>query len=242
MELAEYRRMAEVEDSHWWYRSTRALLRQLLEPNLPEGGTFLDLGAGTGATGAWLGERGRVVAADFEPLALTLNRERHAGTAVVAADACALPFADVSFDAVLCVTVLCHRSITDPADAVREMCRVVRPGGVICLMEPGIRRLRRAHDRVTHTGRRFSRRDLVGAARAGGLSIERATGAYCFLAPAAALKALAERGRTSSDLDRASSGLAGLLPAAAGVERRLLARVDVPAGLSMVVVGRRRDS
>lgn len=239
MELDEYRRMAEVEDSHWWYRATRALLRQLLEPLLPPHGTFLDLGAGTGATGAWLSERGRVVAADFEPLALTLNRERHPRTDVVVADACALPFADASLDAVLCVTVLCHRSITDPVDAVREMCRVLRPGGVVCLMEPGIRRLRRAHDRVTHTGRRFSRRDLVAVARAADLSIERATGAYSFLAPPAALKALTERGRTSSDLDRASTGLGGVLPAAAVFERRVLTRVDLPAGLSEILLGRR---
>ena len=157
MELAEYRRMAEVEDAHWWYRSTRRLLQQLLDPHLPAGGRFLDLGCGTGATGAWLADRGELVGADFEPLALTLLRERHPGVAAAAADARALPFADASFDAALCVTVLCHRSIDSPAAVVGELARVVRPGGVVCLWEPGVRRLRRAHDRVTHTGRRFSR-------------------------------------------------------------------------------------
>jgi SAM-dependent methyltransferase len=238
VELAEYRRMADVEDRHWWYRSTRALLRELLEPILPGGGRFLDVGAGTGATGAWLAEHGQLVAADFEPTALELHRERHPSAGVVAADVRRLPFAPASFDAALCVTVLCHRSIPSPGDAVAELARVVRPGGVVCLWEPGVRRLRRAHDRVTHTGRRFSRADLAGLLVANGIRLERSTGAYTFLVPPAAVKAMLERGETSSDLDRNAGGLGGALGTAAAAERRLLRFVDLPAGLSVVAVGR----
>ena len=239
MELDEYRRMAEVEQRHWWYRSTRALLQQLLGPRLPESGRFLDVGAGTGATGAWLADRGSLVAGDVEPLALRLFREQHPSLGLVASDVNRLPFADASFDAVLCVTVLCHRSIPSPERAVGELARVLRPGGVLCLWEPGVRRLHRAHDRVTHTARRFSRRDLAGLLTANGVTVERATGAYSFLVPAAAAKTMLERGETSSDLARHASGLGGVLGAAASVERRLLRRVSLPAGLSVVAVGRR---
>jgi ubiquinone/menaquinone biosynthesis C-methylase UbiE len=239
MERDEYRRMADVEERHWWYRSTRATLRQLLEPRLPVGGTFLDVGAGTGATGAWLAEHGRVVASDFESVALDLHRERHDALGFVAADVNRLPFANASFDAVLCVTVLCHRSIPSPAAAVGELARVVRPGGVVCLWEPGVRRLHRAHDRVTHTARRFSRGDLAGLLTRNGLSVEASTGAYSFLVPAAAFKTLIERGDTSSDLDRHASGLGGALGAVAAAERRLLRHLSLPAGLSVVAIGRR---
>ena len=149
------------------------------------------------------------------------------------------PFADGSFDAALCVTVLCHQSIPDPVVAVRELARVVRPGGVVCLWEPGVRRLRRAHDRVTHSARRFSLGDLRTAATQAGLVIERATGAYSFLVPPAAAKAVMERGRSSSDLDRHEGGLGGVLGRVASAERRLLRRVALPAGLSVLVVARR---
>ena len=110
----------------------------------------------------------------------------------------------------------------------------------MCLWEPGVRRLRRAHDRVTHTGRRFSRRDLARPARrtTAWTSI-RSTGAYSFLVPPAAVKMVLERGDTSSDLDRNGCGLGGVLPAVAAAERRLLRHVDLPAGLSVVAVGRR---
>ena len=238
MERDEYRRMAAVEETHWWYATTRALLHSLVGPRLHPGGRFLDAGAGTGATGAWMAEHGSLVALDFEPVALELFRELHPGPGLAAGDVAHLPFVDDAFDAALCVTVLCHRSITDPAAVVRELARVVHTGGTVALMEPGVRALRRAHDRVTHTGRRFSRAKLAGLLEQAGCEIVRSTGAYSFLVPPAAVKAVLERGRTSSDLDRAESGLAGVLPRLARLEQRFLRRRSLPFGLSVVAVGR----
>ncbi|MCC7077251.1 MAG: class I SAM-dependent methyltransferase [Acidimicrobiia bacterium] len=236
MQLDEYRRMAETETVHWWYGATRSLLRQVLAPHLVEGSSLLDLGCGTGATGGWLEDFGDTVSLDFEALALEIYREKSPGGSFVRADAQALPFRAASFDAVLCVTVLCHESIADPVDVVRECARVLRPGGVACLMEPGVRSLRRAHDRQTHTARRFAVADLAGAAAASGLDVVRETGAYSFLVPPATVKALTERKRTRSDLETSSTGLGGILPRVARLERRWLERHDLPAGLSAVVL------
>lgn len=250
MELDEYRRMAEVETSHWWYGATRELLKTLLSNHLPSGGRRLDAGCGTGATGAWLGYesisgsqansegQAQLFGADMEPLALSLYREGHDATGLAVADLTRLPYRDDSFDALLCVTVLCHQSIEDPRSAVRELVRVVRPGGVVCLMEPGVRRLRRAHDRVTHSARRFSRAELADLLTSNGLEILRSTGAYAFLIPPASIKAVLERGRTSSDLDVAQDGLGGLLGHAAALERRWLEHHNLATGLSVIAIGR----
>ena len=235
--------MAETEQSHWWYRSTRRLLAQILQPHLPRSSeptlTLLDAGSGTGATGAWMLQYGHVIALDFEPKALVLYEQLHPGSQRMAGDVSAIGLADQSVDAVLCVTVLCHQSIASPAAAVAELARVVRPGGVVCLMEPGVRRLRRAHDRVTHTARRFSLADLTDMLTAAGLDMLSSTGAYSFLVPPAWIKAKLERGRTSSDLNRNQSGLAGSLELAARAERAVLRRLSLPAGLSVIAVGRK---
>ncbi|HLB28788.1 MAG TPA: class I SAM-dependent methyltransferase, partial [Dehalococcoidia bacterium] len=53
--------------------------------------------------------------------------------ALVAADAETLPFADGSFDTVLCSLSLC--TIPDPVAVLREMKRLLRPGGRILLLE-----------------------------------------------------------------------------------------------------------
>jgi SAM-dependent methyltransferase len=241
MERDEYRRMAEVEDRHWWYAATRALLADLLGDELTAGAVVLDAGAGTGATGAWMASRPdvRVVASDFDIDGLTLHRDMHPDiTALAAADVQLLPFRSASFDVVLCVTVLCHRSIPYPSVAVDELVRVAKPGGVVCLWEPGVRRLRRAHDRVTHTARRFSVADLRELLTGSGLDVERATGAHSYLVPAAAAKSVLERGRTASDLDAHEDGLGGVLSRVAALERTVVSRVNLPFGLSAVAVGR----
>lgn len=239
MELDEYERMATAETAHWWYATTRSLLQELLGPHLTPGGRFLDAGGGTGATGAWMGAIGRVVVADVEPLALQLARRTHPEVGEAVADVSHLPFADGSFDATLCVTVLCHELVPDPAATVRELARVTRAGGLVCLMEPGVRRLRRAHDRVTHSARRFSRRDLSALVSMSGLEPVRSTAAYSFLVPPAAVKAVLERGKVDSDIDRNEDGLHGLLPRLAQAERAVLRRMDLPVGLSVVAIGRR---
>ena len=236
--------MAAVEQSHWWYRATRTLLQQILSPMLSAPGDrrleLLDAGGGTGATGAWLADHGDLVALDVEPRALALYGELHPAARRVAGDLSAIGLKDHSVDGALCVTVLYHQAIPSPAAAVAELARVVRPGGFVCLMEPGVRRLNRAHDRVTHTARRFARRDLQDLVTGAGLELVSSTGAYSFLVPPAWLKMHWERGRAgASDLDSNPSGLGGTLSALARLERAALRRVQLPAGLSVIAVGRK---
>lgn len=232
MDLDEYGRMARAESRHWWYRATRALLAETFAPLVPVGSRVLDAGCGTGATGAWLAERHEVVGVDSEPVAVRLYADQHPATRLVNADISRLPLRDASVDAVLCVTVLCHRAITEPEATVGELVRVMRPGGVICLLEPGIRRLRRAHDRAVHVERRFSVGDMRALLERNGCRVLRSSGAYSFLVPAAALKAVTERGRSASDLEGQRGVLGTALGGAARVERLWLRRHGIPAGLS----------
>lgn len=237
MRRDEYERIARVEAAHWWYAATRALLEQALAPHLRPGGRLLDAGCGPGATGGWLARHGRLAAVDVEPLALALYRRQRPVASLAAAEIARLPFADATFDAALCVTVLYHELVADPAAAVRELARVVRPGGVVCLLEPGVPRLRRAHDRITHTARRFARDDLRTLLIGARLTPVRLTGAYAFLVPPALLKAALERRRAASDLDAGGGALGVLLARLAALERRWLARHDLPAGLSILAIG-----
>ena len=230
--------MAKVEQTHWWYIATRRLLATLLTHRLRSDHKqrILDAGCGTGATGAWLAEHGELVALDIEPAALKTFDELHPGATLVESGVDDIPLADASVDGVLCVTVLYHRAVGDPASAVRELARVTRPGGWVCLMEPGVRRLRRPHDRVTHAGRRFSRRELRSLAENAGLVVTRSTGAFSFLVPPAFVKALIDRRGVSSDLDNGAGPLRRPLLWLAACERFLISRMSIPFGLSVIVV------
>ena len=107
-------------------------------------------------------------------------------------------------------------------------------------MEPGVRSLRRSHDRVTHAARRFSRRDLENLAQQANLEIVRSTGAYSFLVPPAWLKSKLEKSESTSDLDNNASGLFGILGFIARLERQLLRVVSLPFGLSVIVIARKK--
>jgi SAM-dependent methyltransferase len=242
MDQDEYRRMVAAGERHWWYRSTRSLLEQLVAPHLPavDGSTiYLDAGGGSGATGSWLADRATTVLDDFESLALQAAEHEHAGYRAVRANLNQPPHPDATFDAVLCVTALCHKMNPDPQRIVDEFARVTKPGGVVCLMEPGGKKLWRGHDDVTHTARRFSLADMRSMVRVAGLDLARATGAYSFLVPPAAIMGVVERGKNKSDVGRNEGGLGGLLGQTARAERALLRKVSLPFGLSVIAIGRK---
>ncbi|MFC4853123.1 demethylmenaquinone methyltransferase [Actinophytocola glycyrrhizae] len=127
-------------------RRWRWLTRRVLDASPDE--RILDLAAGTAVStteyaksGAWC------VAADFS-LGM-LKSGAHRDVPKVAADAFHLPFASDSFDAVTVSFGL--RNMSPTVEALREMCRVVRPGGrlVICeVSQPPFRPIRWLHYNV----------------------------------------------------------------------------------------------
>ncbi len=238
MEHDEYARIAAAEDDHWWYRNTRGLVGDLLASWLGRGQRILDAGCGPGGNGAWLSEHGRVTGVDLAPEALEFVRDRRPTLTPVRASIDALPFADESFDVVVEITVV--TCVPDDAAAVRELARVVRPGGVLLLFEPAFDSLRRAHDKTVHSLHRYRRRDLAGLAEGVGLRVERTAYAYAFLAPPAYALSLVDRVRdrppteTGSDVEKRT--LDRVFAPLARLERRWLHRGRLPFGTSAIVV------
>jgi SAM-dependent methyltransferase len=247
MELAEYHRVAAVEDRHWWYRNTRGLMRDLLAPYLPApaaeaaGRRILDAGCGPGGNGAWLAEYGDVVGVDLAAEGLAYVRDRRPEMRPVQASITNLPFPDATFDVTVEVTVV--TCVTDDLSAIRELARVTRPGGAVLLFEPALPALRRAHDAVVHSVHRYKRAGLAGLAAHAGLRVRRATYAYSFLVPPAAALAAVDRvmprsaAEAGSDVERRS--LDRVFAPLAAAERRRLARRDMPFGTSVVVLATR---
>ncbi len=162
MEVEEYARIAAVEDDHWWYRNTRALAAELLDPWLHDGSRILDAGCGPGGNGAWLATHGDVVGVDLSADALAFVRARRPTTRPVRASVEALPFADGAYDVVVGLTIL--YTVPDDARAVAELARVLRPGGALLLVEPAFAALGRAHDATVHGRRRYRRPGLSALA------------------------------------------------------------------------------
>jgi len=94
------------------------------------GQRVLDLATGTGAMAARLRAAfpgARVVGVDLSAAQLAASRANHPELAVARADGARLPFADATFDRVHCSWLLEH--LVDPRPVLREVRRVLRPGG-----------------------------------------------------------------------------------------------------------------
>lgn len=98
------------------------------------GERVLDLAAGTGTSSEPFADGGAyVVPSDFSFGMLQVGKRRRPDLPFVAGDATRLPFADDSFDAVTISFGL--RNVVDTSAALREMLRVVRPGGRVVICE-----------------------------------------------------------------------------------------------------------
>lgn len=245
MKTEEYRRMYEAEETQWWYAGMRAITAALLDPALARRGEaatrprILDAGCGTGNNLRHLSARGVAVGVDLSDEALRFCLGR--GVAAVRGNVLSLPFADGTFDCVTSFDVLYHAWVTDDRAAVRELVRVLRPGGVLLVRVPALKALWGAHDEAVQSRHRYTRAEVADLLRDAGLVVERATYANTLLFPLLLLRRTADRlsGRHGSDVGFLPAPLEWLFRAALRVESVLVRLISLPVGASVFAVGRR---
>jgi ubiquinone/menaquinone biosynthesis C-methylase UbiE len=131
----------EVRD-YWWNRDFLELMGKRLEFDKVQ--TVLDVGSGIGHWGQLLlpllAPNALLTGVDREPEWMIRAQERARKNgfdhqcSYQLGDACELSFPDGMFDLVTCQTVLIH--LKDPILALKEMMRVLKPGGILFVSEP----------------------------------------------------------------------------------------------------------
>lgn len=247
MEPEEYESIYRLEESHWWYRGMREMALALLDRYLPkqEGLTVLDAGCGTGGMMGALRRYGRVYGLDYSLLALGFCRKRSIPTAVQAS-VTHIPYADAGFELVTSFEVLYHAGVGDDVEALRELHRVLRPGGHLLLRLPAFEFLRGAHDRMVHTRHRYTTGEVGKKLRIAGFEVVRLSYANSLLFPVAAASRLAERvtgrgGMAESDVQEASPFVNRVLLGVLRAEGAVIRKVDLPVGLSVLAFARKPD-
>jgi SAM-dependent methyltransferase len=231
-----------AEDRHWWYRGRRTVLNGVIKRlGLPEHARILDAGCGSGRNMVELSRFGTVSGVELSPASVTLARERHAGE-VVEGSVLEMPFADASFDLAATLDVIEH--LEDDVTALRELRRVVAPGGVLLATVPAYQWLWSGHDEINHHFRRYTRSSLARAGEQAGWREVRATYFNSLLLPIAILLRVLERfsrrpTESSLDLWVPPEPVNWLLERPLALEAALIARGGrIPAGLSLLTVFR----
>src|SRR5918993_2628099 len=252
MQEEDYAYLYELEEDFWWFAGMRDVTAALLDPLCarPERAA-LDAGGGGGTMLPGVGGSApaeSVVGIDVSRTALDFCRERgHARLAQ--ASATHLPFAGESFDLVTSFDVLVQIP-GDGADeaAIREMFRVLRPGGVAFVRVAAYRWMKSGHDAALGTQRRYTLGELNAKLERAGFRVRRSTYANSLLLPVAALRrlllkrlGLADAGSDVKPLPPSLRWLNGLLTGVLRSEARLLkgARTNLPFGLSAICVAQK---
>ena len=246
MNTAEFDRMFAVEETHWWYRGRRALVRAALDRYAPPQRPLqlLDVACATGMSFRFLADYGGIRGIDISDETIRLCGQRGI-TRLVKGDAMRLPFAAGSYDVVLALDAFEH--FDDDVAAMREVFRVLKPGGLLVATVPAFMALWSPHDEAYHHKRRYRRPQLVERLRAAGFALERSsyTTATLFL-PVLALRRW-RRWRGEKPGESPTSDFSVPFPApvellASAITRSEVAlekHVNLPFGVSLLAVARR---
>jgi SAM-dependent methyltransferase len=231
-----------AEDRHWWYRGRRTVLNRVIEDlGVPPGARILDAGCGSGRNMVELARYGAVSAIELSPASVEVARGRDAGE-VVEGSVLEMPFADASFDFAASLDVIEH--LEDDVAALRELRRVVAPGGALLVTVPAYQWLWSGHDEINHHHRRYTRETLAAVGERAGWCEARTTYFNSLLLPLAIVLRLLERlsskpAESSLDLWVPPQPLNWLLERPLAIEAALIGRHGrIPVGLSLLTVFR----
>jgi SAM-dependent methyltransferase len=234
-----------AEATHFWFRGFRKFIAPVIA-DLAKGRAGLrlvDCGCGTGHNLQLLRPHGTVVGFDLSSAGLV--RARASGAAAVRGDVTRIPLASGAFDVATSFDVL--QCVDGDVDAIREMARIVRPGGVVVITVAALEALRGDHSEVWQEVRRYTPASARRLVEAAGLTPVRVSFMFASLFPLMMSVRMVQRltrrlGRTvraDTDIAVPIGPVNLLLTALVSAEAALVRRVPMPIGSSLLVVARK---
>lgn len=174
MDKNEYANIFKNETSFWWYK----VLHQLVDSTVRKKAQgkkmrMLDAGCGTGRMMEILGKYGDIEGFDYSEEAILCAKERGIAQAYLQ---------DLNtwttlkkYDLIISLDVLYHSGINDDIAVMKQFFNSLENGGTLILNLAAFEILRRPHDIVVHTQRRYRKRKLIGEMEKIGFKIERAS-------------------------------------------------------------------
>jgi ubiquinone/menaquinone biosynthesis C-methylase UbiE len=234
-----------AEATHFWFRGFRKFMAPVIAEaaNGRPGLRLVDCGCGTGHNLQLLHPHGRAVGFDLSEAGPVRARER--GSTVLRGDVTRIPLASGTFDVATSFDVL--QCVEADVDAVREMARIVRPGGVVIVTLAALEGLRGDHSEVWQELRRYTPATARRLVEAAGLTPERVSFLFASLFPLMASVRFVQRltrrwgrsVRADTDIVVPIGPVNLLLTVLVSAEAALVRHVPMPIGSSLLVVARK---
>jgi SAM-dependent methyltransferase len=248
MNPAEFANLARCEKDFWWHRGMEQILFRVLDPIVEKRklATAMEAGSGTGHMASRLESYygWRVFPTDLQREGLVYGINNGCRHGAAQADVAALPFPSGRFDVVASLDVISHFPSGDEQRAMRELVRVLAPGGVMVVRVCALDMLRSRHSMFTDERQRFTRKRLIELVASHGIRVLRCTYANSLLLPIALAKfRIAEpllRKRPASGIRQIAGWLNQLLYATLRLESVWLGSGrNFLLGQSLILIGER---
>lgn len=250
MESTFYEDYYRHENAHWWFRWRYELITKLVRSlKTDDDFRILDAGCGTGQMTKRLEAIGHAIGLDSAQEAIDYARSRGVKR-LVRGSITAPPFADGSFDCVLALDVIEH--VDDDMGILTSLYHVIKPGGHLIITVPAFNALWSEHDEINHHKRRYRSPQLRHLIAEAGFEVDRVT--YCNTAlylpvlltrkaknlwRGLSRKRPGENRPLRSDLGDYPKPINDALFSVMYAETKLMDRMDMPFGVSILAVARR---
>lgn len=185
MEPGAYHEMAQLQQSHWWYRGRRNVLAaQIHELKLKQNSEILEIGAGPGGNLEMLNEFGHTCAVEMDPDAAAHARTIHPDLDIrIGSLPDDFPFDGRKFDMIAMLDVLEH--IDHDVQALISLKQHLKSDGVLLLSVPAYQWMWSKHDVRLHHCRRYNALGLARILDQAGWGVQKITYFNTFLFPIA---------------------------------------------------------
>jgi len=247
-DVAAQERYGALSETYFWNTAHNDVVDDALSPVLGRRAAesarplrLLDVGCGPGNTLRRLSRWGVTFGVEYSEAALAVARRRGLSR-LVAGDGGALPLRGATMDCVVALEVIEH--FADDLAVLREIHRLLRPGGVLALSVPAFMALWRSHDEMYGHHRRYSRARLLEVMTRAGFRTQRCEFIKCLyflplLVRATLDRRRRDRGGGGDDFFQLPRWLNEALRAQIVWERRLGVNRLLPFGVSLMWIGTR---
>jgi len=247
MERNEYAIMYELENDYWWYKAIHELVKYYVKKEASHKDLrIFDAGCGTGRMMEILNKYGQVEGLDYSKNAINFSKKRGLENVKVE-DLNNWGSNGKLYDVIICLDVIGHSAIKNDMQILNKFYKSLNNNGILIIHIPAFQILKRAHDLVVFSKRRYRKNTTIKELKNIGFNVIKATYRLPYLFLFLVMKKYFEKliystNKIQSDLQPLPLRVNKLLLSINRIENKLITSgINMPFGSSLFIIAKKNQ-